>query len=69
MGLCDQGQRVAVIERRYIGGACPNIACLPSKNVIYTAQAAGFARRLADFGMSAENFTVSMVGVFLCRLG
>src|SRR4051812_10097418 len=29
-----EGQRVAVIERRYIGGSCPNIACLPSKNII-----------------------------------
>jgi pyruvate/2-oxoglutarate dehydrogenase complex dihydrolipoamide dehydrogenase (E3) component len=27
------GQRVAVVERRYIGGSCPNIACLPSKNI------------------------------------
>jgi pyruvate/2-oxoglutarate dehydrogenase complex dihydrolipoamide dehydrogenase (E3) component len=24
-----QGQRVAVVERKYIGGSCPNIACLP----------------------------------------
>ena len=30
--LAAQGQRVAVIERKYIGGSCPNIACLPSKN-------------------------------------
>jgi pyruvate/2-oxoglutarate dehydrogenase complex dihydrolipoamide dehydrogenase (E3) component len=58
-----QGQRVAVIERRYLGGACPNIACLPSKNVIYTAQVAGFAKKLADFGMSAEHFNVNMAGV------
>jgi pyruvate/2-oxoglutarate dehydrogenase complex dihydrolipoamide dehydrogenase (E3) component len=25
----QQGHRVAVIERKYIGGSCPNIACLP----------------------------------------
>jgi pyruvate/2-oxoglutarate dehydrogenase complex dihydrolipoamide dehydrogenase (E3) component len=31
--LAEQGQRVAVIERKYIGGSCPNIACLPSKNI------------------------------------
>ena len=54
---------MAVVERKYIGGACPNIACLPSKNVIYTAQVAGYARRLAEFGMSAEHFSVSMAGV------
>jgi pyruvate/2-oxoglutarate dehydrogenase complex dihydrolipoamide dehydrogenase (E3) component len=33
-----QGKRVAVIERKYIGGACPNIACLPSKNIIHSAK-------------------------------
>lgn len=27
--FASQGQRVAVIERKYIGGSCPNIACLP----------------------------------------
>ncbi len=61
--FAGRGQRVAVIERQYIGGACPNIACLPSKNIIYTAQVAGYARRLSDFGMSAEHFAVNMAGV------
>jgi pyruvate/2-oxoglutarate dehydrogenase complex dihydrolipoamide dehydrogenase (E3) component len=34
------GRRVALVERRLIGGSCPNIACLPSKNIIHTAQVA-----------------------------
>ena len=38
--LAKQGRRVAVIERRYVGGSCPNIACLPSKNVIHAAKVA-----------------------------
>ncbi len=58
--FASRGQRVAVVERHYIGGACPNIACLPSKNVVHTAQVAGYARRLAEFGMSAEHFSVNM---------
>ena len=61
--FASQGRRVAVVERQYIGGACPNIACLPSKNVIYSAQVAGYARNLSAFGMSAEHFTVDMAGV------
>jgi pyruvate/2-oxoglutarate dehydrogenase complex dihydrolipoamide dehydrogenase (E3) component len=36
--FAERGQRVAAIERKYVGGACPNIACLPSKNIIHTAQ-------------------------------
>ena len=35
--LAKEGHRVASIERKYIGGSCPNIACLPSKNVIHSA--------------------------------
>jgi len=36
--LARQGQRVAAIEQRWIGGSCPNIACLPSKNIIHSAR-------------------------------
>jgi pyruvate/2-oxoglutarate dehydrogenase complex dihydrolipoamide dehydrogenase (E3) component len=36
--FAQRGQRVAVIERKYIGGSCPNIACLPSKNAIHSAK-------------------------------
>src|SRR5262249_40890662 len=46
--LASQGKHVAVIERRYIGGACPNIACLPSKNVIHSAKVASYFRRGAE---------------------
>jgi pyruvate/2-oxoglutarate dehydrogenase complex dihydrolipoamide dehydrogenase (E3) component len=35
--LASQGKRSVVVERRYIGGSCPNIGCLPSKNIIHSA--------------------------------
>lgn len=28
--FAGQGQRVAVIERKYVGGSCQNIACMPN---------------------------------------
>lgn len=34
----SKGKRCAVIERRWLGGSCPNVACLPSKNVIHSAK-------------------------------
>jgi pyruvate/2-oxoglutarate dehydrogenase complex dihydrolipoamide dehydrogenase (E3) component len=40
--LAQSGHRTAVVERKYIGGSCPNIACLPSKNVIWSANANWF---------------------------
>jgi len=58
--FAGQGQRVAAVERKYVGGACPNIACLPSKNVIHTAQIAHYVRRSEEFGIGIDNFRVKM---------
>ena len=38
--FASDGKRVAVVERKFIGGSCPNIACLPSKNIIDSAKIA-----------------------------
>ena len=40
--MAKAGHRTAVVERKYIGGSCPNIACLPSKNVIHSAKVASW---------------------------
>ncbi len=61
--FAGQGQRVAVIERKYIGGSCPNIACLPSKNIIHSAKVASYFRRSEEFGITREPFTVDMTAV------
>jgi pyruvate/2-oxoglutarate dehydrogenase complex dihydrolipoamide dehydrogenase (E3) component len=61
--FAGRGERVAVVERKYVGGACPNIACLPSKNVIHTAQIANNVRRSEEFGISIDNFRIDMSAV------
>ena len=61
--FAGQGQRVAVIERKYIGGSCPNIACLPSKNIIHSAKVASYFRRSKEFGITHNGFTIDMSGV------
>src|SRR5437879_10232450 len=62
--LAAQGQRVAVVERKYIGGSCPNIACMPSKNIIHSAKVASYFRRSAEFGIRGNgDFTVDMAAV------
>ena len=61
--MADEGHRTAMVERKWLGGSCPNIACLPSKNVIYSARIASLARRGAEFGLEMENLRINMAGV------
>jgi len=58
--FAGQGQRVAVIERKYIGGSCPNIACLPSKNIVQSARVASYFRRGQEFGAMTDSFHIDM---------
>src|ERR1700704_4781933 len=61
--FAGEGKRVAVVERKYIGGSCPNIACLPSKNVIHSAKVASYFRRSKEFGISHDGFAIHMAEV------
>ena len=57
------GQRTAVVERQWIGGSCPNIACMPSKNEIRSAEVAHLARHAAEFGTMTNPIVVDMATV------
>src|SRR3546814_13471804 len=48
--MARSGRRTAVVERRWIGGSCPNIHCLPSKNAIWSAKVADLAHHPSRFG-------------------
>jgi len=58
--FASEGKRVAVIERKYIGGSCPNIACLPSKNIIHSAKVASYFRISEEFGIAKQPFILDM---------
>ena len=61
--MAGAGYRTAMVERKWLGGSCPNIACLPSKNVIYSARVASLARRGAEFGLEMDGLRINMAGV------
>jgi pyruvate/2-oxoglutarate dehydrogenase complex dihydrolipoamide dehydrogenase (E3) component len=48
--LAQAGRRTAVIERQWVGGSCPAVACLPSKNEIWSARVGHLARHGAEYG-------------------
>ena len=58
--LARSGRRTVVVERRWIGGSCPNINCLPSKNEIWSAKVADLVRHAERFGTSTGLVTVDM---------
>src|SRR3981081_3568470 len=61
--MAKAGFTTAVVERKLIGGSCPNIACLPSKNIIHSAKVRSFTMRAAEFGVDLESAVTNMKGV------
>jgi pyruvate/2-oxoglutarate dehydrogenase complex dihydrolipoamide dehydrogenase (E3) component len=61
--LAKKGMRAVLVERKYIGGSCPNIACLPSKNIIHSAKVASYFWRSEEFGVTKDNIRINMSAV------
>ena len=61
--MASSGKRTAAIERHLIGGACPNVACLPTKNIIHSAKVASYAARDAEFGVEIDRWRLNMAQV------
>jgi pyruvate/2-oxoglutarate dehydrogenase complex dihydrolipoamide dehydrogenase (E3) component len=61
--LAREGRRTVVVERALIGGSCPNIACLPSKNEIHSAKVADLLHHAAAYGLRTGPVTTDMAGV------
>jgi len=57
------GQKTVVVERSMVGGACPNVACLPSKNVIYSAKAVSLVNPKTGLGVVTGEVRVDMAAV------
>src|SRR3989442_1017767 len=61
--LARSGRRTAVVERQWIGGSCPNVNCMPSKNEIWSASVAHVARHAAEFGTKTGRVAIDMATV------
>jgi len=58
--MARAGHRTAVVERKWIGGSCPTINCLPSKNEIWSAKVADLVNHATAFGMVTGTTTIDM---------
>jgi len=58
--LAGSGRRTAVVERKWIGGSCPNVNCLPSKNEVWSAKVADLVHHAAKFGLVTGSTAIDM---------
>src|SRR5262245_37718398 len=63
MDLAKHGQRTLMVERGMIGGTCINVACIPTKTMVRSAQVAELARRGAEFGIQGTFTGVDLAAV------
>lgn len=61
--MAKAGHRTALVERNMVGGSCPNIACLPSKNLIHSAKVMSLAARGVEFGLETGSVKTNMKAV------
>jgi pyruvate/2-oxoglutarate dehydrogenase complex dihydrolipoamide dehydrogenase (E3) component len=61
--LTAAGQRVAIVERKLIGGTCVNNGCIPTKTLVASAHAAHLAHRSGEFGVATGSVSVDMAKV------
>ena len=58
--MAKSGHRTALVERKLIGGSCPNTNCLPSKNEIWSAKVADLLRHADRFGAVTGAVAIDM---------
>ena len=58
--MAQSGHRTALVERKLIGGSCPNTNCLPSKNEIWSAKVADLVHHAGRFGMVTGSTATNM---------
>ena len=61
--LAKKRWRVALAERKQLGGSCVNFGCTPTKAVIASARVAHLARRGREFGLRIPSVEPDLAGV------
>ena len=62
--LAKAGRKVAVIERKWVGGTCVNVGCTPTKAMVASAKMMYDATRAVELGVKADNVSIDMAAVY-----
>src|ERR1700676_3042535 len=58
--FAELGWKVALIEKKNVGGTCINTGCTPTKTMVHRAQIAHYTQNAARWGVHAENVTADL---------
>ena len=58
--LAKAGKKVALVEKRWVGGTCVNDGCTPTKTWVASAKAAYMAGHSTALGINVKSYKVNM---------
>lgn len=59
----ELGLKVALVEKKQIGGTCLNLGCIPTKTLIQSARVFTLAKKSANFGVEVVNPQINFLKV------
>lgn len=65
INTAQMGLKTAIIEKKWIGGVCLNVGCIPSKSLLHNADLAHtLLNKSKEFGISFENLELDYSAAF-----
>ena len=61
--LADHGWKVALVEKKHLGGTCINTGCTPTKTMVHRALVAHYARNAARWGVQTSEVRVDLAAI------
>ena len=58
--LAKANWKVALVERKWVGGTCINVGCTPTKTMISSGRIAHLVKNSANYGIHSKGLTVNM---------
>jgi dihydrolipoamide dehydrogenase len=54
----QQGKKVALVEKQYMGGTCLNVGCIPTKALLAAADTVRTIKGARDFGITVDGMSI-----------
>ena len=62
--LAQNGKKVVLFEKKFVGGTCLNFGCIPTKAILHSCSIFDKIKTCQKFGISAENITFDFQKIY-----